>query len=211
MRLVSRFVLMVGVALVAAAPAAATTVAPLTVDQMTDASDVIVRGTVESVWTDLDEHQHIWTRALIHVDDALKGTAEAGDYLTVESPGGDYENLQMLVAEAARYSVGEQALLFLDDKPLHEAYGTVGMSLGKFTIRPNPADGTDMVVRFAPPEDRPYDARFIPHPPKDQRVSLQSMEDSIRARITLGWDGHPIPGISADHLRTINRVQPGVR
>jgi hypothetical protein len=33
----------------------------------------------------------------------------------------------------------------------------------------------------------------------------------VRARVDLGWDGQPIPGISAERLRTINRIQPGVR
>jgi hypothetical protein len=45
----------------------------------------------------------------------------------------------------------------------------------------------------------------------EKQVTLQTLENSIRARVDLGWDGKPIPGISAERLRTINRLQPGVR
>lgn len=193
------------------APASATTVAPLTLDQMTDAADLVVRGTVESVWVDEDEKGFAWTRALVHVEQGLKGNADPGDYVTVETAGGTVGNKVTLVSGAARYSVGEETVLFLSDKPSKGVYGTVGMGVGKFTVRPSPVDGTPLVVRFMLSQDRAYDARFIPMPPADQQVTLASVESSVRARATLGWDGKSIPGISDAQLRTINRLQPGVR
>ncbi len=211
MRLLHRFALLTGFAAVLAAPAAATTIAPLSLDQMTDASDLVVRGTVESLWVDTDDHGHVWTRALVRVDLALKGGTTPGDYVTVESAGGVLEGSSALVSGAARYSVGEDTLLFLSERPAHEAYGTVAMAGGKFSVRPNPTDGKDMVVRFTVPQDQPYDARFIPHPPAHLRTSFESVEGQIRARVALGWDGQPIPGISAERLRSINKLQSGVR
>jgi hypothetical protein len=211
MPLLARLALVAALSVAIVAPAHATTVAPLTLDQMTDASDLVVRGTVDSTWVDEDEKGFIWTRALVRIDETMKGAADVGDYVTVESAGGTFGDRFADVSGAARYSVGEEAVLFLSDKPAKSVYGTVGMSLGKYTIRPAPLDGTPLVVRFAPSYSKPYDARFIPVPPADKRVTLDTMERLVRARVDLGWDGQPIPGISAERLRTINRIQPGVR
>lgn len=211
MRLLHRLAIVAALAVATVAPAHATTVAPLSVEQMVDASDLVVRGTVESVWVDEDDHGHIYTRALVRVDESLKGNADVGDYVTVEAAGGVSGNRQMIVAGSARYSVGEETLLFLTDKPAHGVYGTVAMGKGKFTVRPDPRDGAPILVQFMLPQDKPYDARFLPHPPAAERVSLQTMEARIRARAELGWDGKPIPGLSPERLREINKLQPGVR
>lgn len=207
----TRLALVAALAVAVLSPAAATTLAALSVEQMTDASDLVVRGTVESTWVDEDDHGHVWTRALVRVDSVVKGAADPGDYVTVESAGGTYGGLTAIVPGAARYSVGEDTLLFLTDKPVHDAYGTVAMGLGKYTVRPDPRDGTPILVQFTIPQDKAYDARFIPFPAVAERVPLSAMEAQIRARVELGWDGKPIPGISADRLRAINKLQPGVR
>ncbi|MDP2315036.1 MAG: hypothetical protein Q8P41_19200 [Pseudomonadota bacterium] len=211
MPLLARLALVAALAVASVAPASATTVAPLTLDQMTDASDLVVRGTVESVWTEEDAKGIAWTRALVRVDASLKGGADAGDYVTVEAAGGTVGNRTTLVSGSARYSVGEQTVLFLSDKPAKGVYGTVGMGIGKFTVKPNPLDGNLVVFRFVLSQDKEYDARFLPVPPADKQVLLSTMEDGVRARAAIGWDGKSIPGISDDQLRTINRLQPGVR
>ncbi len=211
MRSLARLVIVAALAVATVAPASATTVAPLTLDQMTDASDLVVRGTVESIWVEEDARGYAWTRAEVRIDAAFKGDADVGDYVTVESAGGTVGTRTTLVSGAARYSVGEETVLFLSDKPTKGVYGTVGMGVGKFTVRPHPLDGTPIVMRFVLSQDKAYDARFLPLPPAAQQVTLQAMENSVRTRATLGWDGQPIPGISNDRLRTINRLQPGVR
>ena len=82
---------------------------------------------------------------------------------------------------------------------------------GKYTVRINPVDGSEMVVHFSLPYTRVYDARFIPNPPVDQRVALAALESDVRARVALGWDGQPIPGAAPAHLRAINKLQAGVQ
>ena len=211
MRLLQRLAIVATLATASIAPAAATTVAPLTVEQKVDASDLVVRGTVESVWTEQDDHGHIFTRALVKVTRVLKGEADVDDYVTVEAAGGVLENLQMLVPGSARYSVGEDTLLFLTDKPSRGVYGTVAMGLGKYTVRPDPLSGAPILVQFMLPQDKAYDARFLPTPPADQRVMLTAVEAQVLARVERGWDGQPIPGISNERLRSINKLQPGVR
>jgi hypothetical protein len=217
MRLLSRIALsLVLVGGVAVAPPAverahATTLALLTPDQMTDASDLIVRGTVVDTWSEFDTNSHVVTYATVQVSDAYKGTAAPGDFVTVETPGGVVGDVLGVVEGAARYDKGEDVFLFLTEKRFGTSYGTVGMWLGKFTVKPNPLDGRDMLVRFTVPWGQRFDARFVPNPPAAQRVAVLDFAANVRARVALGWDGAPIPGISNAKLRQINKLQPGVR
>ena len=107
------------------------------------------------------------------------------------------------VEYAPRYSVDEEVVMFLSQRANGE-YTPVGLSLGKYTVKQNPADGAPMVVRFTVPLDRAYDARFIPNPPAAERVPLEAFKASIVSRAAEGWDGRPIPGISAEALRAIS-------
>jgi hypothetical protein len=209
----NRFAAIIAViALGASAPARATTLARLTHDQMVDASDAIVEGTVVRVWSVADERGHVWTRAYVQVDRALKGDRRVGEVLTVEAAGGaSADGNVTFVGLTPRYGEGERVLLYLCEKRHGTMYGTVGMLMGKYTIKQNPADGSDMVVRFTRPPTEAYDFRFIPNPPAAERVSLASMEARVAARVAEGWDGEPIPGVSRAHLLTINKLQPGVK
>jgi hypothetical protein len=194
-----------------AAGASATSLVPLTVEQLTDAADYIVRGEVDDVWTEVDARAWVYTRAYVRVDEALKGRADVGDYLLVSEIGGEYGGAVNNVEGAARFSTGEPVWLFLNEVHAGEDLVPVGMFQGKYTIRQNPADGSDMVVRVTMPYTRKYDARFLPHPPADQRVSLASLRSRVEGRLALGWDGAPIPGVASDHLRAINKLQAGVK
>ncbi len=192
--------------------AQATTLAALTPDQMVDAADDVVEGTVLSVAPWQDESGRVWTRAQVRVDRSLKGAVARTQVITVEAPGGVTDDgVVTQVPLAPRYSVDERVFLYLSAKRHGTMFGTIGMVMGKFTIRQNPADGSDMIVRFTLPAAATYDARFIPHPAVADRVSLAATEAAVAARIDLGWDGQPIPGISADRLREINKLQAGVK
>ncbi|MBM4392587.1 MAG: hypothetical protein FJ090_15810 [Deltaproteobacteria bacterium] len=194
------------------APAGATSLAPLTVDQMVDASDLVVIGKVLSVEAEATPGGRVYTYVEIEIERGLKGLAEAGDYLRLEAPGGVTAAGEFTdVSLAPRFSEGERALLFLAEKRFGTLYGTVGMSLGKYTIKQDPATGHDMVVRFTVPYTQAFDARFVPNPPANDRVSLDAMLSAVEARVELGWDGAPIPGIAADKLRAINKLQAGVK
>lgn len=213
----NRFVRMIAafalVAAVAGPPrASATTLAPLTHDQMVAASDLIVEGTVLRTWAEEDEHGHIFTRAELQVDRVLKGHAAQGDVVTVESPGGVLDDGRISeVSLAARYAAGERTLVYLNEKRFGTLYGSVGMMMGKFTIRQNSVDGSDMVTRFTVPYHKVWDPRFLPSPKVEDRVSLASMESQVALSVAKGWDGKPIPGVSVEHLRQINKLQPGVK
>jgi hypothetical protein len=183
-------------------PAHATSIAPLTVEQLTDASTYIVRGTVTKVWAEEDDHGMVWTRATVAVDAVYKGPDHPRE-LVVESMGGMLPDGRIVSMEGtARYSVGEDGVFFL-----HPADGgrfhPVGWFLGKYTVRRAPGEDRLSVVRYTAQSEMRYDARFLPVP-KSNRVYLDDLLNQVNSRLKTGWDGRPIPGISNDRLKAIN-------
>jgi hypothetical protein len=184
----------------AASPAAATTLVELSTEQLTDAADAIVKGTVDAVWTEMDDDGKCWTRARVDVERTIKGAP--GPEVVVSQIGGICGPLAARVESTARFSEGEEAYFFLE--ALNGYTGVVGMVQGKFTLRMDPAARHEIVMRFTRPSDMPYDARFLPLPPADQRVAAADFERRVTARVTHGWDGQPIPGTSMERLRAID-------
>ncbi len=192
-------------------PAHATSIASLSLEQMVDASDVIARGTVTDVWASIDGSV-IDTHLTIKVEKSLKGTANlnTSGELEVLVPGGEVDGARSAVDGAPRYGVGEHVFVLLQERR-DGSYLNIALNAGKYTIKQNPADGSDMVVQFTVPYDRTWDYRFLPNPSVDERLSLADLEARVAARVAAGWDGQPIPGASLDHLRLINHLQAGVR
>ena len=181
----------------------ATTLSPLTETQMTNASDLVVRGTVNEVWTERDDLGRIWTRVQIEVERTLKGTPV--DSVLVSQMGGVYANDYQPMHSAPRFDVGEDGYFFLEH--LEAGYtGVVGWWQGKYTVRVDPDTGQEMLVRFVVSQDAWYDHRFIPHPPVADRLYVDDFEAGIKAHVTAGWDGEPIPGTSTDRLQRVNGV-----
>ena len=195
------FLVAAAVALGTVSDAGATTIAPLTHEQITDAATYVVRGTVTSVWTEVDEGGRVWTRAGVEVERTLKGPDQP-DWLVVDAMGGTIGQTEQVVPSRAKFSEGEQTLLFLAEIDHGRRLTPVGMYLGKFTIRRAPQDARPHVVRFAQSGD--FDHRFLPHPPRSERLYLDDLLETVESRLQTGWDGKPIPGLSETELETIN-------
>lgn len=191
-----------------ATPAQATSIVPLTIEQMTDASDLVVRAEVTQVWVEQDERGNLRTRAQLEVSQILKGKGRIESVL-VDQVGGVLHNDFSVVPFAARFSPGEDGIFFLERQSGMRTT-VVGWSQGKYTIRSHPETGEEMVVRSSLPQDRHFDHRFLPHPPAHQQVLLDAVVDRIQERVVHGWDGHPIPGVASDKLMRINKLQPGI-
>jgi hypothetical protein len=189
--------------------ARATTLSELTVEQMTDASDLIVRGTVTQVFTELDDRGNVWTRAQVEVSEVLKGALDTRAVL-VDQIGGVHGNAYSVIRWAPRFSKGEEAVFFLEELRSGRT-SIVGWYQGKFTLRMDPDAAEQMLVRFTTNQDRPYDHRFIPHPPVQSRIYLSDFKARVLDRVALGWDGRPIPGADPVKLGRINRLQQGVK
>ncbi len=195
------------VALVAlgASPVAHATLLPLTVDQLTDASDYVVRGTVSQMWVDEDERGHHWTRVQVEVDALYKGPADT-DALLLDVQGDFIGGEGTLNLHSPRFDVGEEIFLFAEALESGLLVPT-GLTQGKHTIRIDPDGGQEMLVRFNPAPEKPYDHRFIPHPDPADRLYLDDLVLQVQARILQGWDGLAIPGKSTESLQ---QAHPGV-
>lgn len=185
--------------------AEATTLAELSVDQMTDASELVVRGTVTEIWTEKESDGSIWTRVQFDVDQVLKGSAD--DTVVVSSLGGAYGGQVALVHGAPRFSIGEESLLFLETSSHGANLSIVGMWQGKYTVRIDPDSGKEIGVRFVLSQDSWYDHRFLPFPAPEKRVQVDALETQILDRLETGWDGQPIPGASLERLGKINATR----
>lgn len=132
-------------ALLVTLPALATVLVPLDTQALTARADRVVLGVVvaqSSRWS--DNHKLIFTEATVRVSKSYKGAANPGDSIVVRREGGSAEGVGMQVFGAANFTVGEEVLLFLEQRG--PATWTVGMSQGKLSV----AVGSDGIKRVAP-------------------------------------------------------------
>jgi len=184
------------------ADAQATSLVDLTTDQMTDASTYIVRGTISDVWSEQDQHGTVWTRAKIQVGHVYKGTA-VPDELIIDSMGGTHGDTHMQIWGRARFSKGEDAFFFIDTLD-NGRLTPLTMFHGKYTVRRAPGEKRSYARRWQGNPDVAFDHRFLPHPKPQNRVYLDTLVEQVQSRLSVGWDGKAIPGISNTRLRAIN-------
>jgi hypothetical protein len=109
----------------------ATTLARMTLEEMTSASPVVARvrcAAQEARW----EQGRIWTFTTFAVVETWKG--QAGDKLTVRLPGGRVGHLISKVDGAPRFVAGEEMILFLQPTASGD-YGVVSWAQGTFRVR----------------------------------------------------------------------------
>ncbi len=102
----------VALAVIAPNEARATVVVPLSREELTAQSDLVVRATVvsrRSGWN--DDHSQIVTWTRLRVTDYLKGSGATE--LVLRQFGGAVDGLESAVPGDARLSVGQHAVLFL--------------------------------------------------------------------------------------------------
>lgn len=123
--------LVVAVVSLVAAPAAATVVMALTLEEMTTMSTAVVHGVVRRTETTWDDGKRgIWTWAEIEVKETLKGASSST--VLVKQPGGVVYPVHQTVSGAGKFEEGEEVLLFLSpatDEP--QAFVLLAMGAGK--------------------------------------------------------------------------------
>lgn len=180
----------------------ATTLADLTVDQMTDASTYIVEGKVLDVWTEIDPDRGlVWTKARVEITDTLKGP-DRPEQLVVSSLGGEYGDYEVYIPAQAVFSPEEDVFLFLGEQG--DKLSPISMFEGKYTIRRAPGETRSYVRTWHTSRGERFDARFLPHPAATDRVYLDDLRAQVEDQLARGWDGKPIPTITAQHLAEIN-------
>jgi len=92
----------------------ATTVQPSDLAEMTRASDLVVRGTVQAIRTVREPSGRLMTEAVLEVQETLAG--QAPDTVTVFWPGGELGEEGQWVPGSPRLEAGQEAVLFLARK-----------------------------------------------------------------------------------------------
>ncbi|MSP58841.1 MAG: hypothetical protein EXR72_00600 [Myxococcales bacterium] len=119
--------------LLLAAPARASTILPLDLRELCAHADQILVARVESQtarWN--SDHSAIYTDVSLRVSRSMKGEAVEGELVIVRREGGEAEGMGMLVTGAARFSDGEEVVVFLERRGA--ARWTVGMAQGKLRV-----------------------------------------------------------------------------
>ena len=131
-------------ALLAAAACSATTVIPMSVEELTRAASHVVEGRALNSWSAWNpQHTLIYTYTSFQVSRSLKGGAV--QTITVKQLGGSAGGYTQKVSGVRRFQAGEDALLFL--RPSVAADGTlvvVGLMQGHFRMARGP--GGDTVI-----------------------------------------------------------------
>lgn len=128
------------------AAAFATTVAPMSVDRLSDLAGQVIVGNVTAVnsyWA--SNPIRIETEVLFDGVSYLKGELpQASSSFTLIVPGGTAGTFTMRIAGAPTFQVGEERLLFL--LPTYKTFPVVGVDQGSFLIQPD-QDGVRRVYR----------------------------------------------------------------
>ncbi|MDH4068885.1 MAG: hypothetical protein OEV30_00520 [Ignavibacteria bacterium] len=118
-----------GLVAIVATIASALTVAAISLDQLTNDSDLIVHGTVlssHSTWED----QSIYTYTTIRVTETLKGPSETE--IVVKQLGGAVGDTRAEIDGSPVLNPGDELVLFLRD--WQESYWIHSIVLGKFSV-----------------------------------------------------------------------------
>jgi len=133
------------------APTDATTMVPLSLDQLVQASSSIIRGrpiAQQSSWN--VERTEIVTFTTITVEQVLKG--EAAGTMVVEQPGGQVGSYRVAVPGTVRFQPNTSYLLFLEPAPAEPEqtatrYMVVGFLQGAYRIYVDSVTGEERVIR----------------------------------------------------------------
>lgn len=127
------------------ARARGTTMVRMSLEQLSQASSVIVRGHVvsaESHWN--AAHTRIMTYTMVAVDQAMKGSP--GATVVVQQLGGTVGNRHVYVPGSARLEPQASYLLFLEPAE-SSRYVVVGMEQGAYRITRDTKTGREIVIQ----------------------------------------------------------------
>ncbi|MFB3812956.1 MAG: hypothetical protein ACE14L_02505 [Terriglobales bacterium] len=172
-----RLLFLIAAALFVAATAGATTVKPLSVEELTRAAGSVVEAQAGDSWSAWNAgHSLIYTYTRFTVFRGLKGGSSIE--VIVKQPGGVVGGYAQRVPGVRGFQAGEQAVLFL--RPSVDADGThvvVGLMQGNFRMFPT-SSGEMAVSNGAPAawELTPQGTRVY----TGTRMSLQQLESRVR-------------------------------
>jgi hypothetical protein len=132
-------------AALSAAPARASLVVAMDLNDLSARADHIAITDVLSVRSQWDDrHNKIFTTIELSVVESWKGGAAPASHITVVQPGGTVGDVAMTVFGLSQFTPGERALVFLRGNPA--SAGLVGMAQGKRPMHRDPSTGQWIVA-----------------------------------------------------------------
>jgi len=163
-------------ALVAAANA--TTIRPMTIEEMTASASSVIEGTAVDKWSAWDsQHREIMTFTRFNVLKTLKGSAP--NQVVVAQLGGKADGLTLLVSGIRHFQVGETTLLFLRPGDTADVMSLDTMQ-GNFRIAKDQIG--DMVASNGMPDVSVMrGSKVVPY--EGHTVALSTLESRIRKAV----------------------------
>jgi hypothetical protein len=171
-------------------PTGATTIVQLSLDQLVQASSLVVRGRAmaqQSTWN--AQRTSIVTLTTIAVEQAVKG--EASGTIVVEQPGGAVGSYRVGVPGTVHFQPNTSYVLFLEPAPpepqqLVPHYLVVGLLQGAYRIYTDRVTGEERVIRplggvvYSNPESQSLTAGTFP-----VREFRSELESVLRAPLVI--------------------------
>ena len=165
-------------------PAWGSYVLHLSLEDLVDRADSVVRARVVDRESRLcDEGRQVYTYTTLEVLSSMKGPGR--DTVVVRQLGGEVDGIGSLVGGDARFEVGEEVVVFLRDNPDGKPFlHMIGLSQGKFRVERS----EDQVLAVRELSDlslvRPRDGRLEPvDAPGVSTLNLEELEDAINAAV----------------------------
>ncbi len=124
----------VAIVMLLGAMAVATTVVPMSIERLTEASTDVVLAQAEDSWTEWNAaHTLLHTITRFHVARPIKGHTTTT--VLVRQLGGRADGIEQKVAGIRNWRAGEEAVLFLrPSKEQSGAYAVTGLMQGNFRV-----------------------------------------------------------------------------
>lgn len=177
----ARIAIVCSIAALTLSLAHATTIIPVSVEELTHGASNVVRARAVTSWSDWDaQHAAIYTFTRFEVLSQLKGSAPLT--LTVKQPGGDRDGVTMKAAGVRQFAPNEEDVLFL--RPSIAGDGSmvvVGLVQGRFQVvrsagTATVSNGVTGVMSFNP-------AQHAVSVYQGGRMTLQQLEARVRKAV----------------------------
>jgi len=182
--------------LVCCQPAVATSVLPLSLQQMADVAEVIFHGKTISNEVRLDEASgRVATYTRFEVIEVIKGTVETTH--TIKQIGGQLPGSQyrQVIHGVPRFGVGQEYVVFLPKASSLGFSSPIGLSQGKFDIRKR--NGNTLVSN-----GRSLAALMKTTPQQDSPIEPSALA-SKRAPALKAIDGQPASAYLTDFMQAV--------
>jgi hypothetical protein len=97
-----------------------------------NSSDIIITKVIDKRTFKDNLHNRIYTEIKLQIIDVVKGKKNKGEVIKLLAYGGTYDGITTLVVGALTFVIGEETLLFLQNK--NGGYSIFGSAQGKYNV-----------------------------------------------------------------------------